>query len=77
MCDIDPPFVATSSAPFHLRSYRRRMNDHASQAIFAKVFYDLSDTLELSAGLRYDHQEVNVEASAARPTTAPMNSSRA
>ena len=33
--------------------------DNATQAIYANVFYNLTDTLELSAGLRYDHQEVN------------------
>ncbi|WP_428152405.1 TonB-dependent receptor [Brevundimonas sp.] len=31
-----------------------------SQAIYANAFYDLTDTLELSAGIRFDHQEVNV-----------------
>lgn len=31
-----------------------------SQAIYANAFYDLSDTLELSAGIRFDHQEVKV-----------------
>jgi len=31
-----------------------------SQAIYANGFYNLTDTLELSAGIRFDHQEVNV-----------------
>ncbi|MCX7357687.1 MAG: TonB-dependent receptor [Alphaproteobacteria bacterium] len=35
-----------------------------SQAIFATAFYDLTDTLELSAGLRFDHQEANVDGTA-------------
>jgi iron complex outermembrane recepter protein len=29
-----------------------------SQAAYANVFYDLADDLELSAGIRFDHQEV-------------------
>lgn len=36
----------------------------STQAIFATAFYDLTDTLELSAGLRFDHQEVNVDGAA-------------
>ncbi|ANP46457.1 TonB-dependent receptor [Candidatus Viadribacter manganicus] len=35
-----------------------------SQAIFGTAFYDLTDTLELSAGLRFDHQEVDVDGTA-------------
>jgi len=35
-----------------------------SQAIYANAFYDLSDTLELSAGIRFDHQEVRVSGTA-------------
>lgn len=31
-----------------------------SQAVYANAFYDLTDTLELSAGIRFDHQVVNV-----------------
>lgn len=31
-----------------------------SQAIYANAFYDLADDLELSAGIRFDHQEVSV-----------------
>ena len=38
----------------------------SSQAIFANAFYDLTDTLELSAGLRFDHQEVEVTGTAGR-----------
>lgn len=34
--------------------------DQTSQGIFATAFYDLTDTLEVSAGLRFDHQEANV-----------------
>ncbi len=36
----------------------------STQAIFATAFYDLTDTLELSAGLRFDHQEVDVDGTA-------------
>ncbi len=35
--------------------------DLTSQAIYANIFYNLTETLELSAGLRYDHQEVHAE----------------
>ncbi|MES2861415.1 MAG: TonB-dependent receptor [Pseudomonadota bacterium] len=31
-----------------------------SQAVYANAFYDLTDRLELSAGIRFDHQEVKV-----------------
>ncbi len=31
-----------------------------SQAVYANAFYDLTDSLELSAGIRFDHQEVKV-----------------
>src|SRR5262249_12582670 len=31
----------------------------STQAIYANLFYNLTDTLEFSAGLRFDHQEVN------------------
>ena len=45
-----------------------------SQAIYANAFYNLTDTLELSAGIRFDHQEVNVYGTAAN--TPPTNGSR-
>lgn len=35
-----------------------------SQAAYANVFYDLADDLELSAGIRFDHQEVTVSGTA-------------
>ncbi|UPT62709.1 MAG: TonB-dependent receptor [Hyphomonadaceae bacterium JAD_PAG50586_4] len=35
-----------------------------SQAIFATAFYDLSETLELSAGVRFDRQEADVDGTA-------------
>lgn len=38
----------------------------SSQAIFANAFYDLTESLELSAGLRFDHQEVEVTGTAGR-----------
>lgn len=35
-----------------------------SQAIYANAFYNLADDLELSAGIRFDHQEVTVDGTA-------------
>ena len=35
-----------------------------SQAAYANVFYNLADDLELSAGIRFDHQEVSVDGTA-------------
>ena len=40
----------------------------ASQAIYVNGFYNLTDTLELSAGLRFDHQEVTVSGTAGQYT---------
>lgn len=36
----------------------------SSQAAYANVFYNLADDLELSAGIRFDHQEVTVTGTA-------------
>lgn len=49
---LPPPFPPT------LDSLSLQTTTQASQAIFATAFFDISDTLELSAGLRLDHQEV-------------------
>jgi len=35
-----------------------------SQAVYANGFYDLTDSIELSAGIRFDHQEVTVSGTA-------------
>jgi len=35
-----------------------------SQAIYANAFYDLTDSIEVSAGIRFDHQEVSVSGTA-------------
>lgn len=39
--------------------------DLSTQAIFGTAFYDITDTLEFSAGLRIDHQEVTASGAAA------------
>jgi iron complex outermembrane receptor protein len=39
-----------------------------SQAVYANGFYKLTDTLELSAGIRFDHQEVIVTGTAGQYT---------
>jgi len=36
----------------------------SSAAIFGTLFYDITDTLELSAGLRFDHQEISATGTA-------------
>ena len=38
----------------------------ASQAIYANAFFNLTDTLELSGGLRFDHQEVEASGTSGR-----------
>lgn len=52
--------IVASSVPLILVPFR--INDQtvetSSAAIFGTLFYDLTDSLELSVGLRYDHQEV-------------------
>ncbi|RYG17343.1 MAG: TonB-dependent receptor [Caulobacteraceae bacterium] len=35
-----------------------------SQAVYANAFYNLADDLELSAGIRFDHQEVTIDGTA-------------
>lgn len=49
-----PPFI-------DIPSPSDETQDLTSQAIYANIFYDLTDTLEFSAGVRYDHQEVHAE----------------
>jgi iron complex outermembrane receptor protein len=52
--------VVASSTPLVLVPFRvnEQTVETSSAAIFGTLFYDLTDSLELSLGLRYDHQEV-------------------
>lgn len=43
-------------------------SEQQSQAVYANAFYNLTDKLELSAGLRFDHQEVSVSGTAGKYT---------
>lgn len=45
-------------------SVTTQTSDLQSQAVYANAFYNLTDTLELSAGIRFDHQEVTVSGTA-------------
>ncbi|MFT3727092.1 MAG: TonB-dependent receptor [Terricaulis sp.] len=52
---LAPPFPATVDVP----TLSTQNSDTSAQAIYFNAFYNLTDTLEFSAGLRYDHQQVN------------------
>lgn len=45
-----------------------RDSELQSQAIYANAFYNLADDLELSAGIRFDHQEVSIDGTSGRYT---------
>lgn len=46
-----------SVIPFVPPAGNREIRDRQSRAVFAQIGYDLTDRLELSAGLRYDEEE--------------------
>ncbi|MEQ1818654.1 MAG: TonB-dependent receptor [Terricaulis sp.] len=52
--------LVLSSAPLILfpLAPSRTTTEQSSAAIFGTLFWDISDTLELAAGLRFDHQQV-------------------
>jgi iron complex outermembrane receptor protein len=52
---LPPPFPPTVDVP----TQTSQKSATGAQAIYANAFYNLTDTLELSAGLRFDHQTVD------------------
>ncbi|NEX93446.1 TonB-dependent receptor [Caulobacter sp. 17J65-9] len=51
--------------PFGISAPTSESSELSSAAVFGTVFWRMTDTLELAAGLRYDHQELSVSSAVA------------